>query len=189
MCWATDRSGSTSVSAAPGMSTGNSPPPTWLTSSSPALGVARPRLGELYGLAVVDRLRPRADMSSAPSHWVLGSVGAALMAAERGVKTVDLERRKGMLSDLAASQRLAHLVGTNSVPTSPRPLRPGYRLEVWWSEQRCTKESSEIVRPDGYGIWIDHDLSPPLPTPAILSGEDCTPGPSVVEIRRKGLAK
>jgi hypothetical protein len=120
----TDRSGSTSVSAALGVSIGNSPPLTWLTSASPALGVARPRLGELYGLAVVDRLRPRADMGSAPSHWVLGSVAAALVAAERGVKTVDLDRRKGMLSDLAASQRLAHLVGTNSVPASPHPLRP-----------------------------------------------------------------
>jgi hypothetical protein len=126
---------------------------------------ARLRLGELYDLAVVDRFRPRAQVGSAPYHWVLGPVGAALVAAERGIETADLEWRKGLLSDLAASQRLAHLVGTNGVFTAlirSARGRPGCRLEVWWSEQRCAKEWGEIVRPDGYGIWVDHDVRLPF---------------------------
>jgi hypothetical protein len=125
----------------------------------------RLRLGELYDLAVVDRFRPRAQVGSAPYHWVLGPVGAALVAAERGIETADLEWRKGLLSDLAASQRLAHLVGTNGVFTAlmrSARRRPGCRLEVWWSEQRCAKEWGEIVRPDGYGIWVDNDVRLPF---------------------------
>jgi len=63
---------------------------------------ARMRLGELYDLAIVDRVRPRAQVGWAPNRWVLGPVGAALVAAERGIETADLDWRKGMLSDLAA---------------------------------------------------------------------------------------
>lgn len=123
------------------------------------------RLGELYGLAVVDRFRPRSQAASAPYHWVLGPVGAALVAAERGIDTADLDWRKGLLADLAASQRLAHLVGTNGFFTAlirSARTRPGCRLEVWWSERRCAKEWGEIVRPDGYGIWADQGARLPL---------------------------
>jgi hypothetical protein len=92
-------------------------------------------------------------------------VGAALVAADRGIETADLDWRKGMLSDLASSQRLAHLVGTNGVFTAlicSARIHPGCRLEVWWSERRCAKEWGEIVRPDGYGIWLDHDARLPF---------------------------
>jgi hypothetical protein len=126
---------------------------------------ARMRLRELYDMAVVDRFRPRAEVGSAPSHWVLGPVGAALVAAERGLETADLDWRKGMLSDLAASQRLAHLVGTNGVFTAlirSARRRPGCRLEDWWSEWLCAREWGEVVRPDGYGIWVEHDVRLPF---------------------------
>jgi hypothetical protein len=125
----------------------------------------RKRLRELHDMAIVDRFRPRVQVGSAPSHWVLGSVGAALVAAERGVEMADLDWRKGMLSDLAASQRLAHLVGTNGVFTAlirSARRRPGCRLEEWWSERLCAREWGEVVRPDGYGIWVDHDARLPF---------------------------
>ena len=54
---------------------------------------------------------------------MLGSVGVARVAAERVVETVDLDWRKGMISDPAASQRLAHLVGQQR-SRLPHPLRP-----------------------------------------------------------------
>jgi len=124
----------------------------------------RMRLGELYGLAVVDRFRPRLQARD-PYHWVLGPIGAALVAAERGLAMSDLDWRKGLLIDLAASQRLAHLVGTNGVFTAlirSARRRPGCRLEVWWSERRCAREWGDIVRPDGYGVWVDGDITLPF---------------------------
>jgi hypothetical protein len=125
----------------------------------------RKRLRELQDMAVADRFRPRTDVGSAPSHWVLGSVGAALVAAERGVEMADLDWRRGMLADLATSQRLTHLVGTNGVFTAlirSARRRPGCRLEEWWSERLCAREWGEVVRPDGYGVWVDHDVRLPF---------------------------
>src|ERR1019366_10714955 len=67
--------------------------------------------------------------------------------------------------ELAASQRLAHLVGLNgffcSLLGSARS-RLGCRLEEWWSERRCARERGEVVRPDGYGIWTEADTSLPF---------------------------
>lgn len=54
------------------------------------------RLAELYGLDVLDRFRQRRTGSPVPFHWVLGPLGAAKDRIDS--------------SDLAASQRLAHLV-------------------------------------------------------------------------------
>jgi Replication-relaxation len=71
------------------------------------------RLGELYALDIVDRFRPQSWGSPTPFHWVLGPLGAALIAAETGVDLTDLSWRRTLAHDLAASQRLAHLVGLN----------------------------------------------------------------------------
>ena len=126
---------------------------------------ASTRLGELYALAIVDRFRPRYRSASAPYHWVLGPVGAALVAAERGTETAELHWRKGLLSDLASSQRLAHLVGTNGFFTAlmrSARTRPGCQLKQWWSERRCGREWGEVVRPDGYGLWVDGPITLPF---------------------------
>jgi len=123
------------------------------------------RLAELYALDVLDRFRPRRGGSPVPFHWVLGPLGAALMAAEHGVETADLAWRRRLVGDLAASQRLAHLVGTNglfcALARSAR-TRTGCRLEEWWSERRCAAEWGEVVRPDGYGVWTEHATSLPF---------------------------
>ncbi len=126
---------------------------------------ASTRLGELHALAMVDRFRPRYRSASAPYHWVLGPIGAALVAAERGIETADLDWRKGLLSNLASSQRLAHLVGINGFFTAllrSARTRPGCRLEQWWSERRCSREWGEVVRPDGYGRWVDGLIALPF---------------------------
>jgi hypothetical protein len=126
---------------------------------------ARMRLAELYALDVLDRFRPRRGGSPVPFHWVLGPLGAALVAAEHGVETADLAWRRRLAGELAASQRLAHLVGTNgffcALCRSAR-TRAGSRLEQWWSERRCAAEWGEVVRPDGYGVWTEHATSLPF---------------------------
>ncbi|MGH9090492.1 MAG: replication-relaxation family protein [Acidimicrobiales bacterium] len=119
---------------------------------------ARMRLSELYAIDVLDRFRPQAWGNSAPYHWVLGPLGAALVAAETGTDLADLSWRRSLAHDLAASQRLNHLVGLNGVFTGllrAARTRPGRALSEWWSERRCAREWGEVVRPDGYGIWTE----------------------------------
>jgi len=126
---------------------------------------ARMRLSELYALDILDRFRPKAWGSPSPFHWVLGPLGAALVAAEAGLDVADLSWRRSLVHELTASQRLAHLVGLNgffcSLLGSAR-TRPGCRLDEWWSERRCAREWGEVVRPDGYGIWTEADTSLPF---------------------------
>ena len=123
------------------------------------------RLAELYALDVLDRFRPQTWGSPTPFHWVLGPLGAALVAAETGAELSDLSWRRTLAHDLAASQRLAHLVGLNGffcgLLRSAR-TRPGCALCEWWSERRCAREWGEVVRPDGYGIWTEHGAALPF---------------------------
>ena len=123
------------------------------------------RLAELYALDIVDRFRPQSWGSPTPFHWVLGPLGAALVAAETGVDLADLSWRRTLAHDLAASQRLAHLVGLNGFFTGllrSARTRPGCYLDEWWSERRCAREWGEVVRPDGYGIWTEHGTALPF---------------------------
>jgi hypothetical protein len=126
---------------------------------------ARTRLSELYALDVLDRFRPRTGANLASYHWVLGPLGAALVAAEAGVDVAELDWRRGLVHDLAASQRLAHLVGVNGFFTAllrSARTRSGCQLVEWWSERRCRREWGEVVRPDGYGVWVDAGPSMPF---------------------------
>jgi hypothetical protein len=126
---------------------------------------ARMRLAELYALDILDRFRPRTGGNPVPFHWVLGPLGAALVAAEHGIDPAELDWRRGLVHDLAASQRLAHLVGLNGFFTAlirSARTRPGCVLEQWWSERRCAHEWGELVRPDGYGIWTDQGATLPF---------------------------
>lgn len=126
---------------------------------------ARMRLAELHALEVLDRFRPRIGGSPVPLHWVLGLLGAALVAAEAGIDPADLDWRRGLVNDLAASQRLTHLVGTNGFFTAlirSARTRPGCSLDDWWSERRCAREWGEVVRPDGYGIWTEQGTALPF---------------------------
>jgi len=126
---------------------------------------ARTRLSELYALDVLERFRPRNGANLASTHWVLGPLGAALVAAEAGVDVAELDWRHGLVRDLAASQRLAHLVGVNgffSALLRSARTRFDCRLEEWWSERRCGREWGEVVRPDGYGVWCEDGASTPF---------------------------
>lgn len=118
------------------------------------------RLGQLHQLRVLDRFRPLVARGSAPQHWVLDSLGAVLVAAERGVDVSDLAWRRDKTIALAGSAQLAHLVGTNgffcSLLAAARH-RPDRELALWWPARRCAGRWGSFVRPDGYGVWVDND--------------------------------
>jgi hypothetical protein len=108
---------------------------------------------------VVDRFRPRHSPGSAPYHYVLGPLGAALLAAQTDQEPRQFGYRRDRALALAHSQRLAHLVGVNGFFTAlARTARhhPDAALEVWWSEQRCAAHWGRLVHPDGYSRWREH---------------------------------
>ncbi len=117
----------------------------------------RMRLATLHGLGVLDRVHPNYSLVAAPLHYILGTGGAAILAAERGITVRDLGYRRDRLHALAHGVRLAHLVEVNSLfaalvhATRARPEGSG--LVAWWSERRAAEVWGRIVRPDAYGVW------------------------------------
>ncbi|HEX9889027.1 MAG TPA: replication-relaxation family protein, partial [Nitriliruptorales bacterium] len=121
---------------------------------------AKHRLLDLYRLGVLDRFRPRVELGTAPFHYILDRLGAAVVAAERGSSVDELGYRRDKLVNLAHNQRLNHLVGTNGFLTALIAVarrRRSAQLLDWWSERRCYVTWGELVRPDGYGYWRDGD--------------------------------
>jgi hypothetical protein len=125
---------------------------------------AEHRLRQLTQAGVLARFRPhtRHGEGSAPYHYVLGPLGAAVLAAEqdRDLRRVGYRQDKALA--LAHSQHLGHLVGVNEffatlIATARQRRSQGAWLAAWWSERRCADRWGSIVRPDGYGRWRQHD--------------------------------
>lgn len=120
----------------------------------------RLRLAQLHQLRVLDRFRPLAKIGSAQHHWILDTLGALAIAAERGIEPSELPWRRERVLALAASAQLAHLVGTNgffcALAATARD-QPDSELVLWWSARRCAGRWGRFVRPDGYGVWSEAD--------------------------------
>lgn len=127
---------------------------------------AEQRLAVLHHLAVVDRFTRRSWSGSHPYHWTLGPLGAAIHAVDEGRDPDQAGWRSDTVDKLARSQRLDHLVGTNGIFTSlltaARHQPQRRQLVEWWSERRCAAEWGDLVRPDGYGIWIEDGYQLPF---------------------------
>src|SRR5262249_15026392 len=76
---------------------------------------ARHRLSTLVNLELLNRFRPRREKGSAPWHYVMGPVGAALLEVEdheiSGRWRAQIRRDR--LLALQKSQRLGHMIGVN----------------------------------------------------------------------------
>lgn len=68
--------------------------------------VAERRLLKLFQYGVVLRFRPVLERGSSPHHFVLGDLGAYVVAAELGVEVKELRLAKDRLAKLAYSPRL-----------------------------------------------------------------------------------
>ncbi len=124
----------------------------------PSRYAATHRLLLLVRLGVLDRFRPFRLTGSAPFHYVLGELGAHVLAAERGLTISELGYHRARTLALAHSEHLGHMVGVNGVfaalAASAR-ARPDAALAAWWSERRCTQRWGHLVRPDGFGRWTE----------------------------------
>ena len=89
---------------------------------------ARHRLGVLVRLGLLRRFRPHPPTGSAPWHYVLGPVGAAMLGVEdrdenRWAPHVRADRQLG----LERSPRLSHMTGRNWFFVAAGPTRPPAR--------------------------------------------------------------
>jgi hypothetical protein len=130
---------------------------------------ARHRLGILVRLGVLRRFRPRRESGSAPWHYLLGPVGAALLGAEdRDEKKWLPQVRADRQLALERSQRLGHMTGANwfFVSLAAHVRTGGGELRTWAAERPAAEylydhrsmsqaELDARPHPDGLGIWAE----------------------------------
>jgi len=120
------------------------------------LDTAEDRLRTLTTLQVLDRFRPRRDTGSAPYHYVLGPLGAAVLAAERGIGVADLGYRRATTLAIAHHRRLPELVRGNGFFAALAGYAHRHAdadLALWWSQRRCQATWGALVQPHGFGRW------------------------------------
>jgi hypothetical protein len=124
------------------------------------LDTAEDRLRTLTRLQVLDRFRPRRDTGSAPYHYVLGPLGAAVLAAEHTVTVTDVGYRRATTLAIAHHPRLPELVAVNGffcALAGHACHHPNTELSLWLSQRACQARWGRIVQPHGFGRWRDHD--------------------------------
>jgi hypothetical protein len=133
------------------------------------LTTARHRLSVLVCLGVLRRFRPHRETGSAPWHYVLGPVGAAMLGQEdRDERKWAPQVRADRQLALERSQRLSHMTGTSWFFVSlARHARENGRelgeLTEWLNEAETVTSfnhatgsvdlHSRFPHPDGAGTW------------------------------------
>jgi len=133
------------------------------------LTTARHRLSVLVRLGLLRRFRPHPPTGSAPWHYVLGPVGAALLGVEdRDERKWAPQARADRQLGLERSPRLGHMLGRNQffVALAAHAREHGGELREWLNE---TQAAVDLVRgllvggiwdrlphPDGAGTWVEH---------------------------------
>jgi hypothetical protein len=146
----------------------------------PSLDFAQRRLRKLCRVGLLGRFRPfRAEGGTYPYHYVLDQLGVEIVAAHRGddlPRKDHARRRRWQLTNRA---NLPHLLGVNGFFTDlagHARTHPGTSLDRWWPAAACARMGAFAepgddinahvytprVRPDGHGIWTDHDLTVPF---------------------------
>jgi protein involved in plasmid replication-relaxation len=121
------------------------------------------RLTLLVTLKVVDRFRPHRPMGagSAPYHYLLGELGAAILTIDGDPTVEGLGWDRTRLLGLAyANGRLIHLLGVNTLLaqlTHTARHRAGTQLVCWWPAGRCQARWGRLITPDAYARWQDPD--------------------------------
>lgn len=126
------------------------------------------RMRTLTGLGVVARFRPRRDRGSAPWHYVLDTLGAHVLAADRGGDVDRVRVRRDRQLAVAHSTHLAHRVGANgffiALIGAARARDGGAELGEWlnasdaaeWAEAHSREWGVRVPHPDGYGRWAEN---------------------------------
>lgn len=120
------------------------------------IGRARVRLTTLHRRDILDRFRHYQRPGSQAWRWVLGPLGAAIVAAGRGEPLPRPAAVRDATARLATSPMLGHLLGVNGffvALMAHARTDDSVRLLRWWNEARCREAAGNLVRPDGHGVW------------------------------------
>jgi protein involved in plasmid replication-relaxation len=119
---------------------------------------AADRLRQLFEADYLARWRPYLRPGSAPLIYTIGPRGAALLAAAADAPAPRPSDTTEKVFRLQHSPSLGHTLGVVELFTllhaAARAL-PGAALTEWWSEDETAGECFGIVRPDGYGRWVE----------------------------------
>ncbi|MFR9778402.1 replication-relaxation family protein [Micromonospora sp. MS34] len=120
------------------------------------------RLGDLYGLGLLDRFRfARDGGGSQPWHWTLGHHGHQFQAAAHQRPEPSLRTSRQTVQRLSANPHLNHLLTANELfvrLTADARHHHGARLDRWRSESMATKQFRTITA-DGHGLWSAGDAT------------------------------
>jgi hypothetical protein len=137
----------------------------------PSAARAQRRLRELAELGVLFRTQPhRVGGGSTPFHYLLGYRGAQLLAAQRGASPPRPSAHADKIVRTLESPTLRHLLGVNQFfadlagygrgyGANRVPLPEGEGLVSWHSEKWIRQYYRPLIRPDSYGLWIQHGRS------------------------------
>jgi hypothetical protein len=130
---------------------------------------ARHRLSVLVRLGLLRRFRPHPPTGSAPWHYLLGPVGAALLGTEdQEEKKWTPQARADRQLSLERSQRLGHMIGRNQffVALAAHARQQGGDLRAWRNETHAAAHALQdllvapstwdrLPHPDGAGTWSE----------------------------------
>jgi hypothetical protein len=133
------------------------------------LTTARHRLSVLVRLGLLRRFRPHPPTGSAPWHYVLGPLGAALLGTEdRDEKKWAPQARADRQLGLERSHRLGHMTGRNQffVALVAHARQHCGQLAEWLNETQAAAHAlgdllvapgtwDRLPRPDGAGTWAE----------------------------------
>jgi hypothetical protein len=114
---------------------------------------ANRRLHTLHELGLLDSFRIRERIGSGPEHYVLGQIGAHLLAARHATTPAALGWHPEHASRTAYNPHLTHNLGVATFFTHFANLTSPElgTLAVWWSEPRCERAFGDLIHPDAYG--------------------------------------
>ncbi|MBB5868562.1 hypothetical protein F4553_001941 [Allocatelliglobosispora scoriae] len=145
----------------------------------PSADYAQRRLRRLTALQVITRFRPlKPDGGSYPYHYLLDQLGTELVAAQRRDPMPRRDQARTRRLHLLSRANLPHLLGTNQFFTDlagHQRTHPGTELQRWWPESAFRDRGvfyqdgddpqimiAPLPRPDGHGIWVEHDRTVPF---------------------------
>jgi hypothetical protein len=159
----------------------------------PSLDFTQRRLRRLVDIGVLARFRPlKSDGGSYPYHYLLDQLGTDIVA-QRGEDIPRRDHARRRRWHLTQRANLPHLLATNQFfidLAAHARAHPGTSLDRWWPASRCQQTGAfadpnadgrtfdpavlayhPTVRPDGHGVWSDHDVTVPFFVEIDLSTE------------------
>jgi hypothetical protein len=121
----------------------------------------RNRLTVLRRLGFLDRFTlPHRPGGQALECWLPGLLAARYAALARDQRPPSAAAVRDRQDAVLASPQLAHLLGVNQFfidLLAHTRTHPHTRLARWWPAAQATAAAGRRIRPDGHGVFVDHE--------------------------------